>query len=883
MKKILSLIIIFVLLLFILSTQVKVDATEYNYVDPDQEFRGVWVTPWGGDSTLVTYNSEAGFKSNMEYIFTIMEENNMNSLIFHIRTHNNAMYKSSLNPVATYWSKVNFNTFDPLEWLISECHKRGIEFHAWLNPYRCGTNHVGSYNNNNPASDSANTLTYNSNTILNPGLPVVREFIRDTVLEILENYDVDAIHFDDYFYINMGANGALTGATTILDEPDQTTYETYIDNNPSCGYSKSSAQNKADWRRTQVDELIEMLHDAIADYNETNNKYVQLGIAPTGVYKNGNGVVTYDGNGMPITTGSNTGGQTHYSSYLFCDTLKWCKEGWIDYILPQTYWATNHSVCPYKTLVSWWARALKYLPVNFYSGIGLYMAENESAKNWYTDPDELYNQLNYLSTLDNAKGASIYNFATLRKKHDGTASNANQQVANLGTHAWTRKVVQPELKSFNSVNLGEVPNFVVNDKTLSWNHVDGAKFYCIYKNRNDVLFDSSELVAVVGNSINTWTDTESGYHYGIRALSYTNTLGAFTYEPNTISIANGAAMRTVGEHQGLKFNARLSDLPENSERGFFLVKGTHTKDELVNAITNLDSNINGDKIVKKPIEGTDLDISVVVYNIGVENYNTNITAMAYVKLANGTYRFSSVVVRNLSSVALAAYQNGNREDLVVEVYNHSNIEVTYYLNSNGYHDINTLANDFICDFNVYASSSLTKETFRSADRNKLVEFMSTSSYAAKWNWLFTSICELRHTYQNEIEEFAAINYQSYSANSNKNYYTPYMERLIDGEEGLDSGRRLWVLELYALFNSTYDNYFNAHTLNYSASYADEARNTLLDIRTKTEAVGNTPSITPTRGGYVFGGWYLSNDGGTTLSSRVDNIGIDTTDLYAKWN
>ena len=92
-KKILSLITLFSLILFLMSVSTEVNATEYNYVDPDQEFRGVWVTPWGGDSTLVTYNSEAGFKSNMEYIFTIMEENNMNSLIFHVRTHNNAMYK----------------------------------------------------------------------------------------------------------------------------------------------------------------------------------------------------------------------------------------------------------------------------------------------------------------------------------------------------------------------------------------------------------------------------------------------------------------------------------------------------------------------------------------------------------------------------------------------------------------------------------------------------------------------------------------------------------------------------------------------------------------------------------------------------------------------
>ena len=868
-KKLLSLITLFSLILFLMSVSTEVNATEYNYVDPDQEFRGVWVTPWGGDSTLVTYNSEAGFKSNMEYIFTIMEENNMNSLIFHVRTHNNAMYKSNLNPVATYWSKVNFNSFDPLEWLISECHKRGIEFHAWLNPYRCGTNHVGSYNNNNPASDSNNTLTYNSNTILNPGLANVREFIRDTVLEIIENYDVDAIHFDDYFYINMGANGALTGGTTILDEPDQTTYEDYIDNNPLCGYSKSSAQNKADWRRSQVDALIEMLHDAITDYNETNNKYVQLGIAPTGVYKNGNGVVTYDGNGMPITTGSKTTGQTHYSSYLFCDTLKWCEEGWIDYILPQTYWATNHTACPYKTLVSWWAQALKNLPVNFYSGIGLYMAENDTAKNWYTDSDELYNQLDYLSTLDNAKGASIYNFATLRKNHDGTSSNANQQVENLGTHAWTRKVVQAELKSFTPVNLGEVPNFSVNNKTLTWNHVDGAKFYCIYRNNGDVLFDSSELVAVVGNNINTWTDTESGYHYGIRALSYTNTLGACTNGIDMITIENGASMRTTGEHQGLRFSATIGEMPENSERGFFLVKGNHTKDELVNAINHLDSSINGDKIVKKPIEGTDLDISVVIYNIGEANYNTNITAMAYIKLSSGSYYFSSAVVRSLATVAETAYNSGNREDLVVAVHNYINsgvYNINYVFNggNTSYSTRGDMIDDFLSDLNTALSKSYTKENFFSAtyanNGEHIIAIMDFINNSEKWSWIASLL----------VDSAVATNYnyktqlQSNDYATNQSYFRCNLYGFVNGGK-------------YTQWPNSMD-FSTIELINIHNSYLSNLETTQV-----TNLTGTT--ILPTnvyKHGYTFDGWYTKDGTNGDWGVQVSEVSSAIT-VYAKWN
>ena len=868
-KKIFILVVLLCILFFSFGDAKKASATEYDYVDPESEFRAVWVTPWGGDSDLVTYNSESGFKTNMNYIFTLMEENNLNALIFHVRTHNNAMYKSSLNPIATYWSKVNFNTFDPLEWLISECHKRGIEFHAWLNPYRCGTNHVGSYSSSNPASNSDNTLTYNSSTILNPGLPVVREFIRDTVLEIVENYDVDAIHFDDYFYINMGANGALTGDTTILDEPDQETYENYIDNNPSCGLSKTSASNKADWRRSQVDGLIEMLDSALDEYNQTNHKYVQLGIAPTGVYKNGNGTVTYDGNGLPITTGSKTTGQTHYSSYLFCDTLKWCKEGWIDYILPQTYWATNHTACPYKTLVEWWAKCVKNLPVNFYSGIGLYMAENSSAKNWYTDPDELYNQLDYIKDLDDCNGASIYNFATLRKYHDGTSSNANVQVEKLGTNVWTRKVIQPELKSFERVTLGNVLNFSISDKTLSWDSLEGAKFYCIYRSNTSVTFDSSELVAVVGNTITSWTDSDSGYTYGIRALSYTNTLGLKTYLGGNISIEDGAAIRTTGSHQGIKFSATLSSLPENATRGFFSSIGTYDYSTYSNAIISGNETINEKKIVKKEIEGTDLDISLVIYNIPESAYEAKITTIAYIRLDDGTYRFSDVVTRSLADVAIAAYLNGDRSELVVAVYNYLNsgsYHINYVFNGGNTHYANRsdMVSDFLNDLNTALSTSYTADNFFSSTYTdnvaKITAIMNFIDGSPKWSWL-----------KNFLRDSASSTSYSYSSQLQS--------------DDIGTNQVYWRCNIYAFLNGNkYTSWpnsmdFGSETLiNAHNSYLSNLENGLVN-----NLSGTTVLITNVyKHGYTFQGWYTKDGTNGDWGERVTQVNGSIT-IYAKWN
>ena len=150
-----------------------------------QEFRGVWVSPWGGDEDLITYISKDDFKQKMTYILDILKLYNMNTIIYHVRTHNDALYLSKYNPVSPYFSKVKFDEFDPLEWMINECHKRGIDFHAWMNPYRIKSgnktslNEIVSYykNYNNPANDAECILNGTDSIILNPGIEKVRNFI----------------------------------------------------------------------------------------------------------------------------------------------------------------------------------------------------------------------------------------------------------------------------------------------------------------------------------------------------------------------------------------------------------------------------------------------------------------------------------------------------------------------------------------------------------------------------------------------------------------------------------------------------------------------------------------------------------------------------------
>ena len=538
-----------ILFIFLISMSKSIVEFQQNE-EPSQQFRAVWSSPWGGDEALITFHSEEQFKQNMTYILDTLKMYNMNALIYHVRTHNDALYQSNLNPLSRYFAKVDYSKFDPLKWMIDETHKRGIDFHAWMNPYRITSDSkvpiddiIEKYKNypNNPANDRACILNGTNSIIMDPGLEKVRAFIADTIIEFLNKYDVEAIHFDDYFYADLGANGKTSGDKTIIDEQDQKTYIDYINSHPDCPYKNDSATDKANWRRYQVDLLIKLLKEKISEYNKNNSKHVQLGISPTGVYKNGNGIVTYDENGTAITTGSDTKAQEHYASYLFCDTLKWCNEGLIDYLLPQSYWAFDHPVAGYEKVIGWWDKVLKYKKVNLFSGIGLYMSDSTgNTYGWQKNLSQLYYQLEFISNSENIDGASIYNFNTLRNLRDKKKTNSSKQIEN-GMKSWSKKVPLPEIKAFERIILDAPKNVVFNNSILSFNKVEGAKFYIIYRSQKEIKFTNDEIIDMFGNPENKerleWKENDSGdFKYGLRTVSYTNTLGNTTTDINYIPV-----------------------------------------------------------------------------------------------------------------------------------------------------------------------------------------------------------------------------------------------------------------------------------------------------------------------------------------------------------
>ena len=809
MKKITTLLTLLTLTLMSLIISPKAYSnTTQSLAEEKTEFRAAWASHLIG--SMPKYTNEAQFKARANEILDILEHYNYNALIMHLRTHNNAYYVSELSPKAAAFEQVNFNQFDPMLWFIEATQARGIEFHAWLNPYRLGTNYVGQMPAANPASNPANILSYNGASILNPGLPHVRQFVSDTIVEILDRYPVDAIHFDDYFYINLGANGATSGDNTIINEPDQSTFVTY-----GAGYDTNSAASKADWRRHQVNLMVEGVSNTIKNYNQANNRHVQFGISPTGIYKNGNGVVTYDSNGHPITTGSDTGGQTHFSSYLFADSLKWVTEGWIDYLIPQSYWADSHPVASYTKLMSWWNKVFKNLSVNLYSGIGVYMADSVgNTYGWKTNAYELKQQLEYIATLDKVDGYSMYSYNYVDSAYKNASNYSTIQIKNADS-VWQDIAVLPEIKSMTPIMPGVVSNLKHEHGVLSFNKADDAKQYYIYRTQNEFTYDPSEIIGVIRSSDETLSfhtgDTSGTYQYDVRALSYTNTLGD-PYVQSDVEVIDGAAIRLTGldNNQALRFYAKLNPSIHPDSFGFYIMKGDISTSKLQQAINNEQADnytIDGVEVMR--IKATKLDtkneFSVVVKDIEPNDFSQIYKALAYYEVDGEIYLSTNATTRSVLEVAYRMHHagDGNVDTLNlikdIKLFGKNafgNYQVTSIYEINYLYLKAEFIKDWNQTFNLSLSDILPNEFFTVATHGKVADQMSLAgsriynffnhtNMKVKWGWLLD--------YIESIDEKVWPTRQIEAIRGNGTY---------PGQSNIWEGRHL-ITSLIGFFNHSY--------------------------------------------------------------------------------
>lgn len=569
--------------------------TEFDF--KETEFRGVWVSTFVSD--IPSYTTEEKFKADATEMLDILEYYNYNALIFHVRTHNNALYDSNYNPRASWWRSVDFQKFDPLKWLIDETHKRGMEFHAWMNPYRVQygstTYKAESYPSSNPASNPENLLyedgSTSKTTILNPAKEVVKSFLVQTCMEVVRKYDVDAIHFDDYFYVS-----------GVDDDKD------YQNNNPN-------GLSKADWRRTQIDDFIRRLSNQLKLYNNQNGKSVQLGISPGGIYKNGNGKVEYDENGTAITNGSLTNGGEHYGEYLYSDTKKWIDNEWIDYILPQCYHGMEQKY--FASLIDWWSAVVKNKKVNFYVGIGLY-----GPGSYWDRHDELKNQFFFMNKHDNVHGFAIYKFSNLKSAYKKTSTLKASQVSPLYQLAWDKKCLPAVIERFDYGTPEKVENLKIskneNGYELSFDKVDTNKFYAVYQSEDGII-DVKNLVEITSGEtlknrtvINVESDLKKEYKFTVVPLSESNVCG----EGNTISTTDLSYKVEFIDEEGKVLATEYSESGKVSEPELVVPDGmivsySHSLDEINDNIKITVKFISGVKKITFEYLGKDGSIKQV--------------------------------------------------------------------------------------------------------------------------------------------------------------------------------------------------------------------------------------------------------------------------------
>lgn len=294
-----------------------------------REFRAVWVATVGN----MDWPSKAGLstaeqKAELVAILDRLVDLHMNAVVLQVRPAADALYKSAIEP----WSDVLSGTmgrapspfYDPLAFAVAEAHKRGLELHAWVNPYRAkvpSTKHVSS--NHVSRTHPELVREYGPYLWLDPGDPAVRRLSTRVVLDIVRRYDVDGIHMDDYFYPY-----PETRRGREIDFPDASTYRRYR--------RAGGTLSRDDWRRHNVDLLVKGLRDSI----HAAKPWVKFGVSPFGIWRPG----------YP----SSVRGLDQYDK-LFADARKWLREGWVDYFTPQLYWAIDRPEQSYPILLAWWS------------------------------------------------------------------------------------------------------------------------------------------------------------------------------------------------------------------------------------------------------------------------------------------------------------------------------------------------------------------------------------------------------------------------------------------------------------------------------------------------------------------------------------------------
>jgi len=447
---------------------------EQKSIAANRHLRGAWISTvvnidWPSPETKKIADDTERIKKSKSEMIAILDravELKLNAVFFQVSPEADAFYKSNIVP----WSRYLTGTFgkdpgfDPLQFVIDEAHKRNLELHAWFNPYRVsmGTSDAIKTSLNIDKSVYKQhpewIKTASNRFVVDPGMPEARQWVCDRVMEVVNNYDVDGVHFDDYFYYEEKF-GELNDTETFKK------------------YNSGGFSNIGDWRRNNTYLLVSELSKKIRQ----TKSWVKFGISPSGVW----------GNKSELPGGSNT--STTYTNYgtCFADTKKWVEQELIDYIAPQLYYSYATKRAPYGEVSSWWANLCKNKKVHLYIGVALYKVNDDPDENFKGDKavSEITTQLKSNMETAGIKGSILFTF------HDFNDNSKKTVVDSVTNNVWNKNTLIPVMYWKG----GAVPKDPENLKAekvsggtkLSWTNGDtNTCYFAVYRFLGDITPDN---------------------------------------------------------------------------------------------------------------------------------------------------------------------------------------------------------------------------------------------------------------------------------------------------------------------------------------------------------------------------------------------------------
>ena len=434
---------------------------------PTFEFRAAWIATVDN----IDWPSRGNYdpeKQKAEYLelLEMHRRNGLNAVIVQVRPATDAFYPSQYEPWSEWLTgkqgRAPSPYYDPLQFMIEEAHKRGMEFHAWCNPYRA----VFSIGKSSIAPDHITKthpewfLTYGNKRYFDPGNKEAQKFVVKVIRDIVNRYDVDAIHFDDYFY---------PYRIPKKEFPDDKTYKKY-----------GNGMSRADWRRSNVDSIIVMLGRAIKE----EKRFCRFGISPFGVWRNN----TKDPEGSATTAGV-----TNYDD-LYADILLWLREGWIDYVAPQLYWEFDHKAAPYQELVDWWSKHT--YGRHCYVGLGIFKAGTSTA---WRDKTLLPRQIAKLREYPEIQGAIYFSSRSFVNNPNGWCdslqNNYYSEPALVPPMPWLDSLRPSSPKVVSIVPMESSVKIVLARPSAADHKIKSYRLYaCFNENARFNNFNNAELI-----------------------------------------------------------------------------------------------------------------------------------------------------------------------------------------------------------------------------------------------------------------------------------------------------------------------------------------------------------------------------------------------------